>query len=182
MNTNDSKWLEDLSRWMDGELDTHDTEAFENGMESNATRIKTREVWEQIRAELRAGTCDRIDSTTVAADWTALESRLPPRQSEGKDHPAAADKNIIRFPWFWIGGFAAMAAAVALSIGVWIQDAGNNTAGDEAFAYSDSDASISFVETGIPGASSMMYVDEPSGWTIVWVTDPHQAGPSTSAS
>lgn len=181
MKTEDSKWLEDLSRWMDGELDTHDADAFESTIDSDDVRSDTRAAWLEIRSELRAGAGDPMDSASVASEWSALESILPSRHREaGK--PADENNKVIRLPWLWVGGLAAMAAAVALSLGVWIQDAGTEQVGGEVLAGYESDASISFVETDIPGASSMMYVDESSGWTIVWVTDPDPQSLSSSAS
>jgi hypothetical protein len=166
---------------MDGELDSRGAEMLDPHVDSDDLLKETRDAWAEIGSALRMDAGPLPDASAVEADWLALEALLPPRQ-QLKSLPASADEKIVRFPWFWVGGFAAMAAAVALSLGVWMHDAGKPAVGPDAFAGFDSDPSISFVETDIPGASSMMYVDESSGWTIVWVTDPLQSNLSTSAS
>ncbi len=181
MKRNDSEWLADLSRWMDGELDSRGAELLESRIDSDGLLMETRDAWAGIGSDLRLDAGPLLDAASVEAEWSALEVKLPPRQHL-KLRPDSADEKVVRFPWVWMGGVAAMAAAVALSLGVWIHDAGKPSTGVDAFAEFDSDSSISFVETDIPGASSMVYVDESSGWTIVWVTDPHQASVSTSAS
>jgi len=181
MKRNDSEQLADLSRWMDGELDSRGAERLDPHVDSDDLLKETRDAWAEIGSALRMDAGPLPDASTVEADWLALEALLPPRQ-QLKSLPASADVKIVRFPWVCVGGFAAMAAAVTLSLSVWMHDAGNSTAGQDAFAGFDSDPSISFVETDIPGASSMMYVDESSGWTIVWVTDPLQSDLSSSAS
>lgn len=180
MKRDNSERLENLSRWMDGELNTHETEMLESRIDLDAFLKNNRDVWMEIRSNLRMDAGELPKPAMVAADWAELESMLPTRRSWKNSR--SMDHKLIHFPWVWVGGFAAMAATVAISIGVWVHDTKPAPDLGNAFADLDSEMSVSFVETDIPGASSMVYVDESSGWTIVWVTDPQQSILSSSAS
>ena len=37
--------------------------------------------------------------------------------------------------------------------------------------YAASESVVEFVDTDIPDASPVVYTDEQSGWTVVWVTE-----------
>ncbi len=69
-------------------------------------------------------------------------------------------------PWFWRAP-AAMAALLALSLGLYFV---LPTAKENAAAYADATV-VEFMETEIPGAGTLVYVDEDSGWTVLWVVE-----------
>ncbi len=93
----------------------------------------------------------------IEAAWNDFEKRIA--------EPVEDDsRKVVAFPYRWVAGITAAAAALAISfIGVNYFNAPS-----EPLEMS----TVSFVSTDIEGATPMIYVDEPSGWTIVWVEEP----------
>ena len=88
---------------------------------------------------------------------------------EPASEPEKTTSNVIRFPGAnWLKSAMAIAAALAITAtGVWFWNQDNAVS-----TTSPNAPTVAFVETDIDGASSMIYMDEQSGWTFVWVDEP----------
>ena len=59
-----------------------------------------------------------------------------------------------------------------VGMGIWfpLRQMGHQ---DEAFSLG---STVQMVETDLEGATPIVYIDEPSGWTVVWVVEAEEAG------
>lgn len=88
----------------------------------------------------------------AAAAWRSLRPRLAAR-------PARSRRLA---PLLWLS--APLAAAAALTL-VFLRPAPAERDHDSIFAHAD------YVEAGNPSASTVVYVDNDSGWLVVWAAD-----------
>lgn len=145
-----------LEAWFDGEL-----------TESEATRIEAQLASDpELKAHLEtlkatrramAGTPDA--PLDVEAAWSAVEERL--------EQPAPSDsRKVISFPRI----VATMAAILVLGMAVWMpmRKMGGPAENQEGLA---DESVVQMVETDLENATSIVYLDQPSGWTVVWVME-----------
>ncbi|MEQ9824771.1 MAG: hypothetical protein ABQ298_10340 [Puniceicoccaceae bacterium] len=132
----------------------------------------------QFHTELhRESMPDPKDADFIQAEWNAIQSQLPSRRIEEntasaqKDRTSDAGRSLIPFLSIpWLSGTLAAAAALAVAVtGIWMW---SNSSAD---SLAPSQGQIDFVQTDIDGASSMIFMDEQSGWTFVWIDEPLNA-------
>jgi len=90
------------------------------------------------------------------------------------------DQKIVSFP-SWLRSsntWMSVAAALLLSLsGIWAWMQFTPTPGATSeIRKNTTDSQVAFVDTDIAGASSTIFQDEDSGWTIVWVDEPESLG------
>lgn len=87
--------------------------------------------------------------------WQEIQSRLDQPETTPRD-------NLLPFPSI-IRWASAIAAVIAVSFGIRfvLQEPALET-----YAFQNE---VEFVESDIPDSSTAIYVDDESGWTIVWV-------------
>ena len=68
--------------------------------------------------------------------------------------------------WVWVAGLTAFAAAAALAIIFF-----NTPSLPSQKQAAIEPTRIEYVATDIPNASTIVFVDEQTGWTVVWVVD-----------
>lgn len=120
---------------------------------------------------------DPKDADFIEAEWKAIQSQLPSRRVEQdsasvlKGRASDSGRSWIPFPSTpWLRGTLAAAAALAVAVtGIWMW---SNSSVD---SLAPSQGQIDFVQTDIDGASSMIFMDEQSGWTFVWIDEPLSA-------
>ena len=67
--------------------------------------------------------------------------------------------------------FRLLAAAAALAL-IFVTPSQTTTATNDLEARSDSGIThVDYVESGDPNASTMVYVDQDSGWLVVWTSN-----------
>ena len=99
-----------------------------------------------------------VSHADAGAHWNNLRQRL--------DQPAPVEtEKVLYFPKF----SAAAAALVALGIAIWFPGRKMDSPADLDVAGLD--AAVYMVETDLENASPVVYIDEPSGWTVVWVVE-----------
>ncbi len=147
-----------MSRLMDGELSADDADRLHQYLEANPDAIDWMES-SQVIAE-SAGPPVSIDSQST---WEGVQKAI--NEDSGNE---AKPSNLIKFPSFIrVLGVAAAIALVA-SI-VWKNVPSSEPEITERYAASQS--VVEFVDTDIPDASPVVYTDEISGWTVVWVAE-----------
>ena len=148
-----------LSRALDGEVSAEERVALDAHVASCANCRALREEWSQYSAILRD---QKIEpAQTAEALWADVQRaiRLQGEQPAGDALPV--------FGWRlrWAG---VMIVAVLLGMsafGLWrLRQPGPETAQAD-----ERSVEVEFVETDVPGASPMVYQDEESGWTVIWV-------------
>ncbi len=90
------------------------------------------------------------------AHWENLKERINSQKGESQ-------AKVLRFPRY----ATAAAAILALGMGIWFPI---RKMGDQSELLG-LDASVYMVETELENATSIVYIDEPSGWTVVWVVE-----------
>lgn len=148
-----------MSQLLDGELSPRDAARLQAYLErrpEEADWMEGIDLARQARADLPAAPDAQAAAAAIAA---AIE-----RETTTPFAQAAARK-----PRFALFGSFAAAAAVALVGGlVWLASGpGDGFEGDGLYASKGS--VVEFVSTDIPGASTFVYTDDESGWTVVWV-------------
>jgi negative regulator of sigma E activity len=147
-----------MSCLMDGELPANDADRLYQFLEANPDAIDWMESNQAIADSNRA--VEYVDSHT---SWGKIRTAIS-EETRGEE----ASSNLIKFPpLFRILGIAAAIALVA-SI-VWKNLPSTQLEVTERYAASQS--VVEFVDTDIPDVSPVVYTDEISGWTVVWVAE-----------
>ena len=142
-----------LEKWFDEEADPAEARRVEALLEKESTAraylAKLRKIRKVMPAAHISG---RIP------EWSHFEKRL-------SGSPSPRQTSMARLP-----RLAGLAAIIVLSgIAVWLpfRDAGE---GEAVSDYSLVDR-VEVVETDLEGATPVVYLDQPSGWTVIWVLE-----------
>lgn len=143
-----------MSRLLDGELSPSDAGSLHAYLQANPAAADWMENLDTLRS-FREG-------QAAAPERDAALARISEQVRREVEASRSAGK-LARFPAFFAP--LASAAAVAIVAGlVWI---GFQT--ESAPSRPPEPAVVEFVATDIPDASTFIYSDEESGWTVVWV-------------
>jgi len=160
---------DNMHRLFDGELSEEESRLLREAMEVDPDLSEEWDRLEAFGALHRDSIPAPKDETFVENAFLEIQNHLQPRQSATPASPLRSETSkVVFFPGSnWFKGVVAMAAVITLTLtGTWIWNLSN-----PPFSSSP-DNSIAFVETDIAGASSMIFMDEQSGWTFVWVDEP----------
>ena len=155
-----------MSCLMDGELPADDADRLFQFLEANPDAIDWMESNQAI-ADSNSGTEYVVSHTS----WGKIQTAI----SEDTGGKGASSKLILFPPLFRVLGIAAAIALVA-SI-VWKNLPSTQKEVTERYAASQS--VVEFVDTDIPDVSPVVYTDEISGWTVVWVAEMDPIGDET---
>lgn len=147
-----------MSRLLDGELSPDDANRLHAYLDENPDTMDWMESNQLIHNSESAAPFVDVDSV-----WKDIEPALEDRAIATK-----RSSKLLHFPiLFKTLGYAA-ALTVFASI-LWTSFVSSPEASTERYAASES--VVEFVDTEIPDASPVVYTDEASGWTVVWVTE-----------
>jgi anti-sigma factor RsiW len=110
-----------------------------------------------------------VNVPDVEIEWAELQNRLPDRSE-----PKARKQRHIPAPVLWLS--APLAAAAALAF-VFLSSKPETTVTESSQVKAVSITHVDYVESGDPNASTMVYIDQDSGWLVVWAS---HAGPNTN--
>lgn len=147
-----------MSRLMDGELSADEADRLHQYLEVQPDAIDWMESSQTIAESARPAEC--ADSQSA---WENIQEAINEGSETGEQF-----SNIIRFPSLLRMLGAAAAFAIVGSI-VWTNLPFSQPKITERYAASQS--VVEFVDTDIPDASPVVYTDEISGWTVVWVAE-----------
>lgn len=146
-----------LSRYHDGELPAAERARVEAWLRESAEARETGAAFERFGRLLR----DEPPPPTPSAEAFAADVRRRIRlQAAGGAAPPAGGLFGSRLRW--AGGIVALAAVFGM--GAWLV----KTA---ILAPPLVSADVEWVETGIPGASTMIYQDDEVGLTVIWLME-----------
>lgn len=151
MNENDEIRL---SAWFDGELPEREKQDIEALLERDPDARAYMEDLRKTRELLAASHSAPGESVP---EWSGVEERL-------KGNPGA---RILTFPRLAAG----IAAVLVLAFSLWLplRESGNPAQAPAAPGLMVN--SVELVETDLEDATPIVYLDEPSGWTVVWVLE-----------
>ena len=161
------KAAERLSRYLDGALPPADRVAIEARLRSDPSFRALREEFEAIGRDLRA--LPLPEGPTPEAAWAAVRRGLRPGSDRGVGDTV---------PWisgsrlWWTG---ATVALLFLLLGVWALRRGPSPG--PGFART-APAEVEWVETDLPHAMTMVYQDEETGLTVIWVMEEEKPEPA----
>ena len=148
-----------MSRLLDGELSSSDADKLHAYLERHPDAMDWMESNQLIQDS-------SVDAQTVdaASAWKDIEAALPKDES----HPIQEESGkLIRFPIVYqLLGYAAAVALIGSFAWTSLTRSDSNIATE---SYAASESVVEFVDTEIPDASPIVYTDEASGWTVVWV-------------
>jgi predicted anti-sigma-YlaC factor YlaD len=144
-----------ISRSMDGDLCTADQEVIEKHLIQCPSCRQIQDHW-MAAAQLLKQTA-HVKIPDAEETWEEIRSQLD-------QHETVSRGNLLPFPSI-IRWASAAAAVIAISLGVRfvVQEPSLET-----YAFHNE---VEFVETDIPNSSPVVYVDDESGWTIVWILE-----------
>ncbi len=138
-----------LNAYFDGELPETEARAVREGLGRNPEERAALARMERLR-----GGCSGAHQTAVQPSWASVRNRL--RQGD----PALTRWNNLTYNL--VSGLVAVLVLGLLLIGP--------RTGEEPDGLLLVDR-VEMVETDLQGATSVVYFDEPSGWTVVWVLE-----------
>jgi predicted anti-sigma-YlaC factor YlaD len=159
-----------LSRALDGELPANDRTALDAHLASCASCRALRDEWAGFTAMLQEPVAP---VQTPEALWADVQRAIRLRQgfggqvrlqgAQGREDEAPV------FGWRlrWAGAILAVVMLGAYGIGLGVR---RQTERVVAASAPEKAAEVEFVETDVPGASTMVYEDAETGWVVVWVT------------
>ena len=151
-----------MSRLLDGELSPEEADSLNQYLEKHQEAIDWME-----SCNLIEGSAADKDRANVQVDAASIWQSVHREISEKTEDPDNSS-NLVFFPLlFKTAGIAAAIALVATLL--WLNLPKDGEQMTERYAASES--VIEFVDTEIPDASPVVYTDEQSGWTVVWVTE-----------
>jgi anti-sigma factor RsiW len=147
-----------MSQLLDGELSPDDADRLHAFLNRNPEAMDWMESNQLIHDSENATSIIDVDSA-----WQNIEANLasqnPAPKKTGK---------LLQFPvLFQTLGYAAALTLFASLL--WTSFISSPDAHTERYAASES--VVEYVDTEIPDASPIVYTDEASGWTVVWVTE-----------
>ncbi len=151
-----------MSRLIDGELSASDADRLHTYLEANPDSVDWLESTHLIQTSDDTAAGVTVDSK---AAWQAIQAELPHEANVTPTNESSG--SLLRFPI--LSQALGYAAAFAL-IGSIAWTSLTRPAVDRfSESYAASESVVEFVDTEIPDASPIVYTDEASGWTVVWV-------------
>lgn len=145
-----------LEAWFDGELTQEEATRIEAQLESDP---ELQAHLESLKAARKAMDAMPPSSVDVDAAWSAVEERL--------DQPVRDNtRKVVSFPRV----LATMAAILVIGMSLWIPMRNMGGSADNFEGLAD-ESVVQMVETDLENATSIVYLDQPSGWTVVWVME-----------
>ena len=146
--------LEKISRQMDGELPAEDRAAVEAHLAQCSACRDVRVRWASLSDVLREPPADLPPAEVMRADVLRAIRQL---------EPAAEAPAGLFFKWrlAWAGAMVAAVMALIGGLGAW------RMAGGGAAVAARTE--VESVETELPGAAPMIYQDEETGCTVIWI-------------
>jgi anti-sigma factor RsiW len=144
-----------LTAWFDGQLSPAEEERMESLLKGDPEARAYVEDLERTREALKTA---HANPSRRVPEWSEFEKRL--------DSPQARPAKVLTFPRMILTA----AAVMVLGIAVWwpLREASirQSTAADELLVQR-----VELVETDLEGATPIVYLDQQSGWTVVWVVE-----------
>ena len=156
-----------IEAWLDGELDAAAAAELSALLDSDPQARAYVDQLRKLRVDLREEASLSVSAAAAWAEFRQREAALAP------DRPSS----LFGIPRL----LGACAAILAIGMGRWLalRDAG--APGQHKASMEELANSVQLLETDIEGASPVVYIDEPSGWTVVWVMVPESsASPNPS--
>ncbi len=155
-----------LSRDLDGDLSPAEQATLRAAEAADPTLVELRMAWQRVGQSLHDLPAPGVPDPGVAWQDVRRAIRL-----------AAAEQPMPRpgFGWrlAWSGGALSAALVLFVLAGRWWPAAAPAGVAQAALR----DVEVEYVESDLPGGSPMVYQDEESGWTIVWVAAAEPAQP-----
>lgn len=148
-----------IEAYLDGELSAEEAQAVNTLLRNDTEASQYRAQIEAMRKALAASAPPIPD---LDQEWRSLEEKLKSNSDANEDKPEPV--KAIVFP-IWASGLAAV-LAVGLFFAAYMKSP--TTSGPLEVAQQEP---IELIETTIENASPVIYVDETSGWTVVWVSE-----------
>lgn len=148
-----------MSRLMDGELSPEDADRLHDYLEDHPEAIDWMESSQVLSESIKS---------TVETDSRSAWENIRDAIGEDRENETPPPANTIRFPSLF--RMLGAAAAVVL-VGSLIWNHLNRSETEITERYAASQSIVEFVDTDIPDASPVVYTDEISGWTVVWVAE-----------
>jgi anti-sigma factor RsiW len=145
-----------LSRYIDGELQGTKSSRMTADLESDASMREVQAEYSAIGDRLRD--LETPEAPPVEKMWSDIQRDIRLGTNPGEDATAFGSR--LR----WAGGTVATVLALMM---VWIVMQ-SGFFGSEAYAAA---AEVEWVETDVPNASTMVYLDDDTGMTVIWILE-----------
>ena len=146
-----------LSASLDGELDAQDLLPLRDHLDRCPRCRAARMEWQSYGEHLKSAPLPITPGLKGA--WNDIRQRMRQDEKPRRWKPAYP------FPMYWVSA----AALLVVTMGIFFLYPGDPAPTDsKIFAMAEN---VEFVETSIPGATPVVYMDDASGWTVVWIVE-----------
>lgn len=187
MNCKEAESL--LSQSLDGELESAGKQSLlREHLESCPSCREMEESWRGFGEFMREEEVPVPESASAGLAWEKIHREIRLAESPAEEGGGYGFGRKTRSPWFWgWGAPTAIAALLVLSTGLYYNfysgsglPSINESPGEFAGAPGNgigtrTKTKIEFLETDIPGGSTMVFVDQDTGWTVLWVAESESA-------
>ena len=147
-----------LQAWFDGEVTAAECTEIEALLDQDP---EARAYIESLSRSREVLSSAHVRQTEVERHWKTMD-RVLDRVTEKRVHKT------ITFPRM----VSAIAAVMILGMLLWLPF---RRAGEPLPQSLELESSVLMVETDLEGATPIVYIDQPSGWTVVWVMEAEEA-------
>lgn len=163
MSGSRARWI---SRYVDGELPSPRREQIARELETSEEARRMKADFETIGERLREGPVPA--ARPPEAVWADVRRGI----RLARKAPARPASWVLGSRVQWVG---ATMVAVLVGLTVW---SGIRSMGPSAPASLGSTvAEVEWMETDVPGATTMLYQDEETGLTVIWMIEPNEGDP-----
>ncbi|MDP4611093.1 MAG: hypothetical protein NWT02_07900 [Opitutales bacterium] len=148
-----------IEAYLDRELSAEDAQAVETLLRNDTEAAQYKTQIEATRVALAESAPPIPD---LDQEWQSIAEKLNSNSGAEDEGPASA--KTIAFP-VWVSGLAAV-----LVVGLFFAASMNRPAASGPLEVAQQEP-IELIETTIENASPVIYIDEASGWTVVWVSE-----------
>lgn len=149
-----------LSQYIDGELRDSKSGRLSADLESDASLRDLKAEYSAIGDQLRD--LEPSEAPPVEKMWSDIRREIR-RGTRQEIEPSAFGVRLR-----WAGGTVATALVLMMA---WVVMQ-SSFFGSEAYAASA--AEVEWVETEVPNASTMVYCDDDTGMTVIWILEPEE--------
>jgi anti-sigma factor RsiW len=149
-----------LSRHLDGELDARRSALLERWLADEPALRARAETWKAEGEQLRTLAGEVPDAAT---GWADVRTALARARTDGAEQETTT---AFGSRWSWSTAMVVLLLA-AVGLGLWSQRRGVKVVASEAAEPLE----VEWAETELPGASTMVFRDEETGLTVIWLVE-----------
>lgn len=164
-----------VSQYLDGELPTRDLDQVRAALEHDSELQLTARAWREMRTWLSSRETPPIQTSEAA--WADLQRELRSSERGRQEVWPVFDS---RFRWAAASMTVMLLAGFVWFVSSWLSPRATMVAELGAARVMGRAVEVEWVEAELPGATSMVFQDDDTGLTVIWLVESNGEGTGSS--